>query len=427
MDSEIESIEKNGTWILTDLPAGAKKIGVKWVYKTKLNKHGEIEKYKAHLVAKGYVQEYEIDYSEVFAPVARMDTVRMILALAAQRSWVVYQLDVKSTFLQGELAEDIYVEQPKGYVQKGAADKVYKLKKALYGLKQAPRAWFSRIEAYFLREGFERCHSDQTLFIKTNNGGNILIVSLYVDDLIYTGDNMVMIEEFKKSMMREFEMSNLGKMKYFLGIEVLQLSDGIFIDQKKYAMDVLKRFGMEGSNAVLNPIVPGFKISKDETGVEVDATFYKQIVGSLMYLTATRPDLMYAVSLISRYMSQPTELHHMAAKRILRYVQGTVNFGILYKKEGNRDLAAFTDSDYAGCLEDRKSTSGYAFLLSSGAVAWSSKKQPIVTLSTTEAEFVAAAVCACQAVWMRRILEKLGHTQDGCTTVMYDNSSTIKL
>lgn len=309
-----------------------------------------------------------------------------------------YQLDIKSAFLQGELTEDMFIEQPKGYKKEGEPHKVYKLKKALCGLKQAPRAWFSRIEAYFLREGFERCHGEQTLFIKTNNECNILIVSLYVDDLIYTGDNMVMIEEFKKSMMREFEMSDLGKMKYFLGIEVLQLSDGIFIDHKKYAMNVLKRFGMEGSNAILNSIVSGFKISKDETGVKVDATFYKKIVGSLMYLTSTHPDLMYVVSLISRYMSQPTELNLMAAKRILRYVQRTVDFGILYKKEGNTDLAAFTDNDYAGCLEDRKSTPDYAFVLSSGAVAWPSKKQPIVTLSTTEADFIAVVACVCRVV-----------------------------
>lgn len=238
---------------------------------------------------------------------------------------------------------------------------------------------------------------------------------------------MVMIEEFKQSMMREFEMSDLGRMKYFLGIEVLQLSDGIFIGQQKYAMDVLRRFGMEESNEVLNPIVPGFKISRDENGIEVDAIFYKQIVGSLMYLTTTRPDLMYSVSLISIYMTQPTELHLMAAKRVLRYVKGTLNFGVFYKKEGNKDLAAFTYSDYAGCLEDRKSTSGYVFLLSSGAVAWSSKKQPIVTLSTTEVEFVAAAACACQSVWMKRILKKLGHEGGECTTIFCDNSSTIKL
>lgn len=427
MDSEMQSINKNETWCLTDLPKGAKKIGVKWVYKTKLNELGEVEKHKARLVAKGYAQEHGVDYEEVYAPVARMDTVRMVLALAAQNSWSVFQLDVKSAFLHGELTENVYVEQPKGYEVKNEELKVYKLNKALYGLKQAPRAWFSRIESYFLKEGFEKSDSEQTLFTKVNKQGKHLIISLYVDDLIYTGDDEGMMCEFKNSMMNEFDMTDLGKMRYFLGIEVMQFDGGIFISQRKYVLEVLRRFGMEQSNSVQNPIIPGFKIFKDENGIEVNGSFYKQLVGSLMYLTATRPDIMYAVSLISRYMSKPTELHLLAAKRVLRYLQGTTNFGILYKKGGNKELIGFTDSDYAGSVEDRKSTSGYVFILSDAAVAWSSRKQPIVTLSTTEAEFVAAAACTCQAVWMKRVLKKLGYGGSESTIIFCDNSSTIKL
>lgn len=228
-------------------------------------------------------------------------------------------------------------------------------------------------------------------------------------------------------MKKEFDMTDLRKMRFFLGIEVLQKSDGIFICQKKYAAEVLNRFGMTECNSVCNPIVPGCKIHRDEKGVKVDETFFKQIVGSLMYLTATRPDLMFIVSLISRFMASPTELHFQAAKRTLRYLRGTMNYGILYKKGEVGNLLAFTDSDYAGDVEDRKSTSGYVFMMNGGAVAWSSKKQPIVTLSTTEAEFVAAAACACQAVWMRRVLKELSHLQEGSTMVMCDNSSTIKL
>ncbi|WJZ94710.1 hypothetical protein VitviT2T_013543 [Vitis vinifera] len=361
MDLEIEAIERNETWELTDLPEGVKKIGVKWVFKTKLNENGKVDKCKARLVAKGYAQQHGIDYTEVFAPVARWDTIRMVIALAARNGWSVYQLDVKSAFLHGELNEVVFIEQPQGYEKKGEEHKVYKLKKALYGLKQAPRAWYSRIEAYFIKEGFKRCSCDHTLFIKTGNGGKILIVSLYVDDLIFTG-----------KMMR-----------------------------KKYAKEVLERFGMEKSNSVKNPIVPGDRLTKNEGGVKVDATKYKQLVGSLMYSTATRLDLMYVVCLISMFMASPTEMHLQAAKRVL--------------------------SDYAGDVDDRKSTFGYVFLLSEGVVAWSSKKQPVVTLSTTEAEFVAAASCACQGVWMKRVLEKLGHSQGKCTTVLCDNNSTIKL
>lgn len=302
MDSEIKTIEKNQTWKLTELPAGAKKIGVKWIYKTKLNELGEVEKYKARLVAKGYSQQYGVDYTEVFAPVARMDTVRMIIALAAQRSWRIYQLDVKSAFLHGELNEDVYVEQPRGYEKKGSEHKVYKLQKTLYGLKQALRSWFSRIEAYFISEGFQKCHTEQTLFTKWSKEGKILIVSVYMDDLIFTGNDEFMMSEFKNSMMSEFDMTDLGRMRFFLGIEVLQKSDGIYIYQRKYVMEVLKRFGMLGSNSVRSPIVPGFKMCKDEDGTKVDETYYKQIMGSLVYLTATRPDMMVVVSIISRYM-----------------------------------------------------------------------------------------------------------------------------
>ncbi|CAL2227364.1 unnamed protein product [Prunus armeniaca] len=334
-EDEINFIEKNKTWTLTELPARAKKIGVKWVYKTKYNEHEEINKHKARLKAKGYSQKHDIDYTEVFAPVARMDT---------------------------------------GLEKKGKKHLVYKLHKSLYGLKQAPRAWFSRIEAYFINEGFQRCDIEQTLFTKRNREGQIIIVSIYVDDLIFTGDDEDMMSEFKSYMLREFDMSDLGSMRFFLGIEILQ---------RAY----------------------GFMISKDEDGITVDETYFKQLVGSLTYLTTTRPNMMFVTSLISRYIAKPIELHLQAAKRALRYLKEIVNYGIHYKRGRDGKLLAFTDSNYAGDMKDRKSTSGYVFLLSSGVVSWSSKKQPIVTLSTTEAEFVAAVVCACQANWMKKGIE----------------------
>jgi hypothetical protein len=427
MDSEINYIEKNKTWSLSELPTRAKTIGVKWVYKTKYNEHGEIDKHKARLVAKGYSQKHDIDYTEVFAPVARMDTLRMIIALAAQKNWRIFQLDVKSTFLYGELSEEVYIEQPRGYETKGKEHLVYKLHKALYGLKQAPRAWFSRIEAHFIKEGFQKCDNEQTLFIKKNGAGKIIIVSIYVDDLIFTSDDKDLMCDFKRSMLREFDMTDLGYMRFFLGIEVLQRTDGIFIYQKKYALEILKRFGMLESNEVSSPIVPGFKINKDENGITVDEIYYKQLVGSLMYLTAIRPDMMFVTGLISRFMAKPIELHLQVAKRALRYLKGTVNYGIHYKKGGDDGLFAFTDSDYAGDVEDRKSTSGYVFLLSLGAVTWSLKKQPIVTFSTTEAEFVAAAICVCQAIWMKRVLREFEYSNETCTLIRCDNSSTIKL
>ncbi|KAH9735190.1 hypothetical protein KPL71_017659 [Citrus sinensis] len=427
MDEEIASIEKNNTWELTELPMGQRTIGVKWVYKTKLKENGEIDKYKARLVAKGYKQEFGVDYKEVFAPVARLKTIRLIIALAAQNSWPVFQLDVKSTFLHGELQEEVFIEQPPGYVKLGSEHKVYKLKKALYGLKQAPRAWYSHIDAYFLKEGFRKCPYEHTLYTKIGDDGKMLMVCLYVDDLIYTGNDRVMFEKFKKSIMLEFDMTDLGLLHYFLGLEVIQSDAGNFICQKKYVEEILERFQMKNCNSVTTPIEKGLKLVKDPAGRIVDSTLYKQIVGSLMYLTATRPDIMHAVSSISRYMERPKEDHLLAVKRILRYLRGTAEFGLFYKKGKKSYLYGFADSDYAGDLDDRRSTSGYVFMFGSAAISWSSKKQPIVTLSTTEAEFVAAASCACQALWLRNILHELQFKQPESTQIFCDNSSTIKL
>lgn len=255
----------------------------------------------------------------------------------------------------------------------------------------------------------------------------MLIACLYVDDLIFTGNNCDMFTIFKKSMMEEFEMSDLGKMHYFLGLEVVQSDDGIFVSQKKYVREILSRFKMQDFNPTNIPVEFGLKLNKAGSGKKMDSTFYKQIVGSLMYLTATRPDIMYSVSLVSRYMECPTEMHLLAAKRILRYLQGTKDFGIFYRKGEKADLIGFTDSDYAGDQDDRKSTSGYVFMLGTGAVSWSSKKQTIVTLSSTEAEFVAATACVCQAIWLRRILKELQFKMERATTIFCDNNSAIKL
>lgn len=426
MKKEMSSIEENDTWELVSLPEGGKVIGVKWFFKTKLNEKGKVDKFKARLVAKGFHQTHGVDFHEVFAPVARWDTIRLILGVSAQRGWEVYQLDVKSAFLHRELSEEVYVEQPKGFESGEDSDKVYKLKKALYGLRQAPRAWYSKIEGYFTREGFTKCFCEHTLFVKVK-GDDVLIVSLYVDDLIYASSSSTMLEDFKAYMMTEFSMTDLGRMKYFLGVEVTQDETGIFIGQKKYANEVLSRFGMEGCNAVRIPMVPGCKLTREGSGAMVDATMFKQLVGSLRYLTATRPDLIYSVNLVSRYMEGPTEQHLLAAKRIMRYVQGTKDYGIQYKRGEERELVGFFDSDYAGDEDDRKSTSGYLFLYGEGAVSWASKKQPIVTLSTTEAEYVSAANGACQAVWLRNVLKSIGSDQKEKTVLFCDNSSTIKL
>jgi hypothetical protein len=239
MDEEIASIVRNQTF-----PNGREVIGLKWIYKTKFNEDGSIQKHKARLVAKGYAQQPGVDFHETFAPVVRMETIRTILALAAQMELQVFQLDVNSAFLNGDLEEEVYVEQPKGYVKKGKEDQVYRLRKALYGLKQALRAWNSKIDSYFRQNGFHRSKCEPSLYVKHDGIGDFLVVCLYVDDLIYMGTNMKMVEDFKRSMMKEYEMTDLGLMKYFLGIQVRQSKGEVFICQEKYIEDLLKKFHM---------------------------------------------------------------------------------------------------------------------------------------------------------------------------------------
>ncbi|KAL8137868.1 hypothetical protein V2J09_003869 [Rumex salicifolius] len=250
------------------------------------------------------------------------------------------------------------------------------------------------------------------------------------DDLMYISNSEALMTEFKRSMKAVFEMSDLGRMKYFLDVEVTQGKAGVFICQKKYTRELLLKFGLMECNPVRSPIVPGEQLTAQGDGVSVDSTEYKQLIGSLLYLTATRPDVMFVVCLLSRFMSKPTRMHMQAAKRVLRYLKGTQEFGILYRKqEKGQDLIAYTDSDYARDLDDRRSTSGYVFFLASGAIAWSSKKQPVVSLSTTKSEFIAAASCAAQCIWLRNILEEMGWNEsvNKATVILCDNISTIKL
>ena len=301
-----------------------------------------------------------------------------------------------------------------------------RLKKALHGLKQAPRAWYSRIDSYLLENGFEKCDREPTVYIKEKDG-KLLIVVLYVDDVIFTGNNVYLIENFKTVMKEEFEMTDMGLLRYFLGIEVDQNENGIFISQAKYVNEVLGRFNMQECKAAITPTVMGLKLSKEDRSKDFDHSLYKNIVGSLMYLTATRPGIMFAVSLISRFMERPKEAHWQAAKRILRYVKGTKRFGILYTTSECSDLIGYTNSDWAGSVDDRKSTAGYVFHMGSGAISWASKKQLIVALSIAEVEYVAATAATCQAVRMRRMLRSLGQEQAKATMIFCDNSSAIAL
>lgn len=426
MQEEIAMIEKNKTWELVDMPKHKDVIGLKWIFKTKYNEDGSIQKHKARLVAKGYSQQPGIDFNETFSPVVRMETIRVVLALAAQLELQVFQLDVKSAFLNGELEEEVYVQQPEGFGVKGKEDKVYRLKKALYGLKQAPRTWNSKIDGYFLKNGFHRSPNEPSLYVKKQDH-DFLIVCIYVDDLIYTGTNIRLVEDFKRKMMNEFEMTDLGVMKYFLGIQVKQSKGEIFISQEKYTEDLLKKFHMENCKSISTPMAANDKLRKDDGAKKIDAKLFRSLVGSLIYLTNTRPDIVQAVSMISRFMNEPSQLHFAAAKRVVRYLQGTKKIGIKYVKENESKLIGYSDSDWGGSLDDRKSTSGYLFCLGTNVVSWSSKKQKTVALSSAEAEYIAVTDATCEAIWLRRLLADLKQVQKQPTVIYCDNMSTIAM
>lgn len=426
MKEELSMIEKNHTWLLVPRPSNRKVIGVKWVFRTKLNVDGSVNKQKARLVVKGYAQVFGVDFSETFAPVARLDTIRLLLAVAAQKGWKVFQLDVKSAFLNGFLKEEIFVEQPDGFVVQGQEDKVYLLKKALYGLKQAPRAWYSRIDDHLISLGFNKSLSEATLYVRSEDT-NIIIVSVYVDDLLITGNNQELIDEFKSEMLKEFEMTDLGLMTYFLGLEVRQQENEIFISQRKYAKEILKKFHMESCKATETPMQAKVKFCKNDGSAKVDENLYRSLIGCLMYLTASRPDIVQAVSLLSKFMHCASEEHMQAAKRILRYVKGTVDYEIKYAISDQFQLVGYSDSDWAGSVDDMKSTTGFCFSLGSGVINWCSKKQEIIAQSTAEAEFIAATAAANQAIWLRKILQDLCLKQQESTQIFVDNQAAISI
>ena len=426
MQSEFDAIMKNGTWSLVDLPVGKKAIGTKWVFKLKRKPDGSIERYKARLVAKGYAQEKGIDFEETFAPTCRMTTIRSICALAAHNGWNVHQLDIKTAFLNGDLHEEVYVVQPRGFVQKGEENKVCRLKKALYGLKQAPRAWYEKIHAYLTAHGFQNSPTESTLYVK-RQGDVFLIIVLYVDDMLLTGPNEAHIADFKADLNASFEMSDLGLLHHYLGIQFKQCDGGIALCQTQYVETLLRRFSLEDSKPIATPMETGLKLSLHDAGDHFDVTLYQQAVGCLIYVCITRLDIQFAVSQVSRFMHSPGSKHWQAVKRIFRYLHGTIHLGLFYPKGGSLppDLHAFSDSDWAGCYDTRVSTSGFCFMLGSSCISWLSKKQPTVATSSCEAEYRAAFTATVECVWLRRLVADLGVGQETATTIYTDSQSAL--
>ncbi|GJV80755.1 putative ribonuclease H-like domain-containing protein [Tanacetum coccineum] len=381
MQEELLQFKLQKVWTLVDLPKGKRAIGTK------------------------------------------IEAIRLFLAYASFMGFIVYQMDVKSAFLYGTIEEEVYVCQPPSFEDPQFPDKVYKVEKALYGLHQAPRAWYETLSTYLLENGFRRGTIDKTLFIKKDRG-DILLVQVYVDDIIFGSTKKSLCVEFEQMMHKRFQMSSMGELTFFLGLQVQQKGDGIFISQDKYVADILKKFDFVTVKTASTPIETNKALIKDEEAEDVDVHLYRSMIGSLMYLTASRPDIMFAVCACARFQVTPKISHLHAVKRIFRYLKGQPKLGLWYPRDSPFDLEAFSDSDYARASLDRKSTTGDYQFLGKRLISWQCKKQTIVANSTTEVEYVAAANCYGHVLWIQNQMLDYGFNFMN-TKIYIDNESTI--
>ncbi|GJR99639.1 retrovirus-related pol polyprotein from transposon TNT 1-94 [Tanacetum coccineum] len=425
MQEELNQFIANDVWKLVPQPKNMKIIGTNWVFRNKLDENGIVSRNKARLVAQGYNQQECIDYDETYAPVARLESIRILLAYACALDFKLFQMDVKSAFLNGFINEEVYVAQPSGFIDFEKPDHVYKLKKALYGLKQAPKAWYDRLKAFLIKHEYKIGMVDNTLFTKKKSS-NLIIVQIYVDDIIFGSTCQDMCDEFAKIMHDEFEMSMMGELNFFLGLQIKQMEDGIFFNQSKYIKEMLKKFGLEDSKPMKTPMSSDTKLTKDEECESVDSTKYRGMIGSLLYLTASRPDIMFSVCLCARFQEAPKTSHLEAVKRIFQYIKGTTHLGLWYPKGTGIETVVYADSDHAGDYVDRKSTSGICTFVGCCLTSWFSKKQTALAISTTEAEYVSAGKACQQALWMKQALIDYDVRLDD-VPIMCDNKGTIDL
>ncbi|TYJ98295.1 gag-pol polyprotein [Cucumis melo var. makuwa] len=344
MQEELLQFKHNNVWTLVPKPDGANIIGTKWIFKNKTDESGSVVRNKACLVAQGYAQVEGVDFDETFAPVARLEAIRLLLRISCFRKFKLFQMDVKSAFLNGYLNEEVYVAQPKGFIDSEFPQYVYKINKALYGLKQAPRAWYERLIIYLDERGYSKGETDKTLFINRTST-DLIVAQIYVDDIIFGGFPKTLVNNFINIIKSEFEISLVGKLSYFLGLQIKQRSKGMFISQEKYAKNLVKKFGLDQSQYKRTLAATHVKITKDTVGTAIDHKLYRSMIGSLLYLTASRPDIAYAVGICARYQSDPRTSHLNAVKRIIKYVHGTTDFGILYSYDTSSELVGYCDAD----------------------------------------------------------------------------------
>nr|GEV36426.1 retrovirus-related Pol polyprotein from transposon TNT 1-94 [Tanacetum cinerariifolium] len=395
------------------------------VFRNKLDENGVVSRNKARLVAQGYNQQEGIDYDETYASVARLESIRILLAYACALDFKLFQMDVKSAFLNGFINEEVYLAQPPGFIDFEKPDHVYKLKKALYGLKQAPKAWYDRLKAFLIKHEYKIRMVYNTLFTKKKSL-NLIIVQIYVDDIIFGSTYQDMCGEFAKIMHDEFEMSMMGELNFFFGLQIKQMEDGIFFNQSKYIKEMLKKFGLEDSKPIKTPMSFDTKLTKDKECESIDSTKYRGMIYSLLYLTTNRPNIMFSICLCARFQEAPKTSHLEAVKCIFRYIKGTTHLGLWYPKGTSIETVVYADSDHARDYVNLKSTSGICMFVGCCLTSWFSKKQTTLAISTTKAEYVSAGKACQQALWMKQGLIDYDVRLDDIS-IMCDNKGTIDL
>ncbi|KAJ3687146.1 hypothetical protein LUZ61_016310 [Rhynchospora tenuis] len=425
MRVEIDALERNGTWTIENLPYGKKAIGCKWVYRIKYHSDGRIERYKARLVVLGNRQVEGIDFKETFAPVAKMVTVRTFLAVAVARGWELHQMDVHNAFLHGDLHEEVYMRLPPGFSSQHPG-KVCRLRKSLYGLRQAPRMWFSKLTTALQAYGFIQSYADYSLFTLEKKDISLAIL-VYVDDLVIAGNNSKAIDQFKQYLSSTFYMKDLGALKYFLEIEIARSPSGLFLCQRKYTLDILAECGLLGAKPVAFPIEQNHNLSTADGAPMDDPERYRRLVGRLIYLTITRPDLCYSVHVLAQFMHAPLDVHYNAAIRVLRYLKGSPGQGIVLSADNDFLLSGYCDSDWASCPLTRRSLIGYFVMLGDSPISWKTKKQHTVSRSSAEAEYRSMATTSCELTWLKSLLKSLGVSHTRPMKLICDSQAALHI
>lgn len=427
-ESEYKSLIENKTWELVSLPSDRSAIGSKWVFKAKYSPDGTVDKFKARLVAKGYAQQAGIDYDDTYSPVVHRSSLRVLLADAVEREMLIHQMDVQTAFLNGTLPDDeqIYMTQPEGFVVPGKEHLVCKLNRSLYGLKQSPKCWNTVLDEFLKSLGFTRSTADSCVYVRWKDNSKMMI-AVYVDDICIMSDTDTQMTEVKSALSARFKMTDLGELHHCIGIVVKRENNSsLHLSQTPYIRQLLKRFDMENCNPVSTPAACDVKLEENDGSKPVDAKLYQSIIGSLLYAAvSTRPDIAETVGVLSKFNSYPSQTHLTAARRVLRYLKGTQDLGLVYRKQG-KSLYGYTDADYASSA-DRHSKSGAVFIHAGGPVSWCSKRQSIIALSTAESEYIALFDGVVECVWLRQLLSDIGAPPSTATTIHVDNQSALAI